>query len=405
MSYVADSLSSAETYFDRWRDRREEAHQARRQRRVDRRTDREAAFEAKTALRAQRLAVQTERDQRRGYAVDLKRVVMAYGVELVIVAASLYGAWLFALTYGHDANYMAMMMLAPLAYAAFEICRVPLALTFRSHSSRMIRFLAMFGVLCAAGVTVKSMSQLGEIMFRPRLFDVVHAQEHLHDAEAADAAVVHQIALADAAMTDRANEYHLATDKAKAAGSQLAALPAACGGTYIDKKTGVVLKSNACGRDSRANVMTANLATAQKELGIAQAKLDEARMMRAKLDQGASDAAVTAAQIEYREAVLKSQLHSFTGMVFGLAPTEVSDGQIYQFLRIFVFFPAIFVSLASTLLAFTAVRRLPPSTIHLDDRAGHFVLGPFSDTVFQEAANVARHHAEQTIATARNKAS
>src|SRR5262245_60485482 len=98
-----------------------------------------------------------ERDEQRGYRVDKKRVVIAYTAEIVIIAASLYGAWLFATTYGHnDPRTIAMMMLAPMGYAVIEWCRVPLALSVRTHRSRFVCALAVVGVLCAAGVTIKS---------------------------------------------------------------------------------------------------------------------------------------------------------------------------------------------------------------------------------------------------------
>jgi hypothetical protein len=41
-------------------------------------------------------------------------------------------------------------------------------------------------------------------------------------------------------------------------------------------------------------------------------------------------------------------------MVFGKNPTDVTDAEVHWFLRLFVFFPAIFVSLASSLLAMSA---------------------------------------------------
>src|SRR4051812_26691214 len=81
-----------------------------------------------------------ERDQRRGYSVDKKRVAFAYAAELVIVVASLYGQWLFARKYGHnDGLDMQMMLLAPIGYAVIEICRVPLAISVRAHASTGVR--------------------------------------------------------------------------------------------------------------------------------------------------------------------------------------------------------------------------------------------------------------------------
>jgi hypothetical protein len=45
-----------------------------------------------------------ERAAERGYVVDIKRVVMAYGIELLVIAASLVGALYFARKYGHGAR-------------------------------------------------------------------------------------------------------------------------------------------------------------------------------------------------------------------------------------------------------------------------------------------------------------
>ena len=68
-----------------------------------------------------------------GYRIDYKYLAMAYGIEIAVVATSLLSAWFFARLYGHgDATTMAMMMLAPIAYAGVEIARVPLALALRS---------------------------------------------------------------------------------------------------------------------------------------------------------------------------------------------------------------------------------------------------------------------------------
>jgi hypothetical protein len=68
--------------------------------------------------------IESERDRRRGYSIDKMRVVTAYSAELVIVVASLCGAWLLAKMYGHgDSWQMQMMMLAPIGYAVIEFCR------------------------------------------------------------------------------------------------------------------------------------------------------------------------------------------------------------------------------------------------------------------------------------------
>ena len=79
---------------------------------------------------------------------------------------------------------------------------------------------------------------------------------------------------------------------------------------------------------------------------------------------------VSALELARRDAIMNSQLHSFTGMFFGKDPTEVTEGELHSFLRIFVFFPAIFASLAATALALASVtplRKTPEAPVEVDD--------------------------------------
>ena len=143
------------------------------------------SFSAQTveALRAARRWAR-ERDEARGYSISYKRIALAFLAEFVVIGTSLYGAWMFSEMYGSGNDTAKhMMMLAPISYALIEFCRVPLALSTRTQRSLVIKALAAIGVAAAMGVTVKSMSQLGEIMFRPRLFEVVKKHELLIDAQ------------------------------------------------------------------------------------------------------------------------------------------------------------------------------------------------------------------------------
>jgi hypothetical protein len=128
-----------------------------------------------------------ERDQQRGYSIIYKQVVLAFLIETIIVITSLIGAWLMASKYGRTPTDHLLMMLAPVAYGMVELSRVPLALATRTQRSLIMKIVALLAVLCAAGVTVKSMSMLGEIMFRPRLEVVAEAKRNLdkvnHDRE------------------------------------------------------------------------------------------------------------------------------------------------------------------------------------------------------------------------------
>ena len=92
-------------------------------------------------------------------------------------------------------------------------------------------------------------------------------------------------------------------------------------------------------------------------------------------------------------------------MAFAKDPTQVTDGEIAWFLRIFVFAPAVFVSLASTFLAVTAVEKIKPkkpesSLVEIDEGAGAYILEPFAQQIIREATEAA----EQAAATAIGKA-
>lgn len=120
-----------------------------------------------------------ERDQRRGYSINYKQVGLAFAIEVVVVVISLIGAWLMASKYSRIPSDFILMMLAPVGYAMVEFSRVPLALATRTQRNHFMKIIAALAVLCAAGVTVKSVSMLGEIMFRPRLEAVAEAKRNM----------------------------------------------------------------------------------------------------------------------------------------------------------------------------------------------------------------------------------
>ena len=308
-----------------------------------------------------------------GYRIDYKYLGMAYGIEAAVVATSLLSAWFFAKIYGHnDFDTMAMMMLAPIAYAGIEIARVPLALALRTQPSVFWKLVFAIMVLCAVAVSVKSLSQLGEVMFRPRLIDVTRATAALKDAQSAQAAFAGKVHDADAVLTQRTGELADAEARLKAVNSELGALPAdKCARVWHSNSLGRRYSSQECHADGRQKVMASNLADAETTRTAASDKLDDARKVRDALDATAVAKRVADMELARRDAVLNSQLHSFTGMFFGKDPTEVSEGELHSFLRFFVFFPAIFASLAATALALASVTPLreAPAAIEVDEQA------------------------------------
>jgi hypothetical protein len=171
-------------------------------------------------------ATTAARDEARGYRVHGGRLVLAYAIELIVISASLVGAWLFARHAARgDTDIMIMMMLAPVGYAVLELSRVPLAYSIRTQTSALTRFLAVVGVVCAAGVTIKSMSQLGELMFRPRLTEVAQARQALKQAEGTRDEIATRIAAADRDVAASEGALRTATENLSQAMRENASLP------------------------------------------------------------------------------------------------------------------------------------------------------------------------------------
>jgi hypothetical protein len=363
----------------------------------------------KATVAAARAAAKVARDQQRGYAVDIKRVVMAYLAEVVFASVSAYGQYLFALKYGTDWLTTQQMVLAPILYATVEICRVPLALSVRTHRQRLIRLVAFVGVLGAACITVKSTSQLGNMMFGPRLTEVVIAREKLDLAQAADIQIVQHIAVADKLVEERRDELQLAIDKEEKASSQLAGLPPpACHPkSWYDRRANQVIRTTVCVSDARGASLTSNLNAAQVDTKNAQDAYASAHNEREALDRTAADRTLADARKANREAVRNSQLHDFASMIWGISPSEVTDGMIARFLRVFVFGAAVCVAFASTMIAFTAITRVKPpkpSTISIDDRHLEFCLVSLAKKIIADGKAAVDADVEAKIALARREA-
>ena len=298
-----------------------------------------------------------ERHIEKGYRIKWGYVAIAYLVEFMVIGASLWGAWLFASVYSDGDNHaFYFMLLAPLVYAAVELCRVPLGILARTQRSYFIRALAIVGIIFAAGVTTKSVSQLGEMMFHPRLMEASKTKTALKDAQADRSTIDNRIAAADARVAQYTTELDQIEKRAADNAAQLSALPAQrCEKVFGTNSRGVRYQNLKCVTDPRTATLSAGVAKASADRGVLTKDLEEARKARAQLDRGAAERKVADAEQAYRNAVNRSQLHSFTAMVYGVDPIDVSEQQVHAFLRIFVFLPALCAAFASTILALCAV--------------------------------------------------
>ena len=232
-----------------------------------------------------------ERHVEKGYRIKWGYVAIAYLVEFMVIGASLWGAWLFAAVYSDGDNHaFYFMLLAPLVYAAVELCRVPLGILARTQRSYFIRALAIVGIIFAAGVTTKSVSQLGEMMFHPRLMEASKTKTALKDAQADRGTIDNRIAAADARVAQYTTELDQIEKRSADNAAQLSALPAQrCEKVFGTNSRGVRYQNLKCVTDPRTATLSASVAKASADRGVLTKDLEEARKARAQLDRGAAE--------------------------------------------------------------------------------------------------------------------
>jgi hypothetical protein len=232
-----------------------------------------------------------------------------------------------------------------------------------------VRTSALVVALFSAVITVKSASQIGEQMYRGRLHDVRMAKIEVSKAEATDQSLEAQIASsADdmAAMRAQLKATHTSVDDARAKLVQIP--PPSCSPLVWYDREGRVHRDRRCIADPRTPALTHALKDAEDRLTPAGEKAQSVTRGWSDLieQRPAAKAAVADAQARLDRAVMESQIHSFAGMLFRKGPNEVTDAEIYTFLLIFVFAPAVVISLVGFMLTCAAVHRLPPTHITMD---------------------------------------
>ena len=151
---------------------------------------------ARAAQRGRRIFTAI-RDSKRGWRINKKALVVAYVVEAAIIGSSLAAGIQFANRYADDAPTSVAVaqlggwhlpltghseawwiaVIATVAFCVAEAVRLPLVHGFRTARSWMMRGFLLLGILMACGITVKSMSQVAEQMFHPRLREVQKASD------------------------------------------------------------------------------------------------------------------------------------------------------------------------------------------------------------------------------------
>lgn len=288
--------------------------------------------------------------------INYRRLVLAYLIEGGVVATSLFAAIIFALNYGQDDKTMIGMMVAPIIYALIELARVPLAGVVRTADSYLIKFIALIAIIAAAGLTAKSVSQMGEMQFRPRLEDVNHKKSLRDQAKAELDAVSGRISQLSDLVQSR-------QDDLQRLNSQISNITTERTVTATRAKPYQVRLADGrlVWRTPPDNGVSRNLNDRASKLVLEQqglqTELEKTRAELSSLSRENAEKSLASAQTDYAKSIQNSQLHHFAGMIFGLDPADMTDDKIALVMRVFVFIPAIFAGIIATVLALSAYSR------------------------------------------------
>src|SRR5262249_32777407 len=334
-----------------------------------------------------------ERDQDRGYSINVKQVVLAFAVEFFIIGLILVGQYLIAEEAAKERVFA--ILLFPIGMAGGELGRVPLAVSVRTQNSWSVKSFAALGVAAAVVVTSFSLSTIAYQTFDPRLAEANQKNNTLQNLRSNKAILEREIVsatqVAEQKRVDRDNVNRTSLDLQ----SQMSKLTTAKGNTCTTTTNADGSKTERCSptnveNKAQKNMLQTQLDITKKELDVQEGALTAANVTRANIEGNLRpiDQKITAAEDDYRVAVARSQLHSYTSMIKGKAPTEVTDAEIKSLESYLIFIPSIAAALASTLLAITAVRRIrprPETIATIPDDAATYLFGPLVEAIKKQA--------------------
>jgi hypothetical protein len=352
---------------------------------------------AARAAALERHRTRSERDIARGYAINVKQVVLAFAVEFWIIGLIIVGTYLLIAESGHlsgEAVFGALLF--PAALAMVELARVPLAIAVRTQDVWHIKILAALGVIAAITVTSFSLSQIAWKTFDNRIAIATRASDRLTEAKNKKDAFQNKASQFQHDMDQKINVRKSVSERLGALQAQL---------TKISQQT-IERTQPMLGPDgqpiigtsrsttvsqTQLNAVKGEIASTKKELEIAEATIKQAEedVKKAEYSQSQIDDALLKAESEYRAAVNDSQLHSYTAMFKGKAVAEVTESEVKNFEKYLIIIPSIAAALASTLIALTAVRRVkPPEPVAIatiPDEAAAYLFGPLLQAIRKEA--------------------
>jgi hypothetical protein len=357
----------------------------------------------RTSRSQERAAIRLERDRSRGYSINVKQVVLAFVVEFWIIGLIAIGTYLLIAESAHVTREEVFgALLLPAALAVVELARVPLALAVRTQDAWHVKFFAALGVIAAITVTSFSLSQIAWKTFDIRIAEATRASDRLSAAKAQKDVFQNKTAQSDHEINEKLTVRNSVNDRLGALEVQVTKISSSVGtitkpvlgpdGRPLvgpDGQPILAHSATANVNQSQLNTLKAQIASTKKELEIAEAAIKQARDEAKKNDPRAIEAELVNAEAEYRAAVNKSQLHSYTSMVTGKAVAEVTEAEVKNLEKYLIIIPCIAAALASTLIAITAVRRIkplePPAVAAIPDEAAAYLFGPLLDAIKSEA--------------------
>jgi hypothetical protein len=366
------------------------------------------------ASRAEARNWRLERDTERGYSINVKQVVLAFSVEFVIIGLILANQSAIAASLP-NATWLSLIMgtSMPIALAMAELARVPLAICVRTQPSWNIKLVAVAGVMAAVVVTSVNLSLIGWNTYDPRLEEVNQKRVELLRLQDQKNVLASQIAEADAAVQQKTHDRDSAYEQQKGLQLELNKQQNVVPG--IRKTTGpdgTTNQTTVFGVNPAIALLKKELDGLKPKVAAAEAALRQAEAQRATYNGRQQDLEqkFSVTETEYREAINRSQLHSYASMLFGKDPSKLTDGEVKTLERYLIWIPAIAAALSSTLIAMTAVRRRkrPKSQkdATLPDDAMDYLFGPLCDAISKTAndAVVATMNSHAKPASASEKA-
>jgi hypothetical protein len=336
-----------------------------------------------------------ERDTARGYSINVKQVVLAFAVEFVIIGLILANQSAIAASLPNW-TWLSFIMgtSLPIALAMAELARVPLAIAVRTQPSWNIKLVAVAGVMAAVVVTSVNLSLIGWNTYDPRLEEVNQKRVELLRLQDQKNSLASQIAEADAAVQQKRNDRDSAYEQQSRLQQELNKQPNVVPGTTKTTSPDGTTTNKTVFRENPAiAVLKKELADLKPKIAAAEAALTQAEAQRATYNarQQESDQKISVTETEYREAINRSQLHSYAAMLFGKDPSKLTDGEVKTLERYLIWIPAIAAALSSTLIAMTAVRRIrppkpQPAAVLPDDAAG-YLFNPLLTGITKAAAD------------------